>query len=347
MNKITDWIKHHQITAFFLITFVISWGLGFSWDAVLNRGQGLLLPLAFVSVCGPGLAGILVSAVINTRPRQGSRKAFWIAFLVAWVVSAIVCLANLEFIEDLTLSPALIIIFTLSTVPVAFVFACTRSRIPSVKDYLTSLIRLRGVGAWVLLALVLFPAVLVMSYPVNSLLNRQPIASYPFPDLSLSLVGLIVVKFFYQFFFFNATGEETGWRGFALPRLQTRTSPLLAALVIAIFWVPWHFFGWRAEGQPISTPQHWIVMYIGHILLSVLIVWIYNRARGSILVAGITHAAANTIQAFMPAQSILSLYLTLSVVVLVLILADRMWKKLPSDRPAVYQDRSPVGWYPA
>jgi membrane protease YdiL (CAAX protease family) len=170
--------------------------------------------------------------------------------------------------------------------------------------------------------------------------------SYPFPDLSRSLVGLVFVKFFYQFFFFNATGEEAGWRGFALPRLQTHTSPLIAAVVIAVFWVPWHLFGWHAEGQPISTPQYWIVMYIGHILLSVLIVWIYNRARGSIMVAGITHAAANTIQAFIPIQSILSLYLTLSVVVLVLILADRMWKQLPSDRPAVYQDPSPVGWHP-
>jgi hypothetical protein len=86
--------------------------------------------------------------------------------------------------------------------------------------------------------------------------------------------------------------------------------------------------------------------HVGHILLSVLIVWICNRAKGSILVAGSTHAAANTIQAFIPIQGILSLYLTMFVVVLVLILADRMWKKLPSDRSTVYQDPSLVGWHP-
>ncbi len=30
MDKLTDWIKHHQIAAFFIITFAITWGLGFS-----------------------------------------------------------------------------------------------------------------------------------------------------------------------------------------------------------------------------------------------------------------------------------------------------------------------------
>jgi hypothetical protein len=33
--------------------------------------------------------------------------------------------------------------------------------------------------------------------------------------------------------------------GFALPRPQSRTSLLIAALVIAFFWVPWYFFGWH------------------------------------------------------------------------------------------------------
>ena len=33
MNKLTYWIKGHQITAFFIITFAITWGLGFSYGA--------------------------------------------------------------------------------------------------------------------------------------------------------------------------------------------------------------------------------------------------------------------------------------------------------------------------
>jgi len=254
---------------------------------------------------------------------------------VAWFVSVLVCLANLTFIDQFPLSTAVVGLFTIAVVPVAFVIASAYSRIPSVRSYLASLIQLRGVGGWALLGLVLFPALLLISFPINSLLNRQPIPTHLFPKIDLALIGLVIVKLLYQLFFFNATGEETGWRGFALPRLQARTSPLIAALVIAFFWVPWHFFAWQAEGQLISTLQYWVVMYIGHILLSVMIVWIFNRAKGNILVAGFTHAATNTVQAFIPVQNILSLYLTLFVAVLVLILVDRMWKKLPSDHPAV------------
>jgi membrane protease YdiL (CAAX protease family) len=335
MDKITDWIRRHQITTFFLITFTISWGLGFSWGAVLKRDQALLLPLAFVTACAPGLAGIIISAVTNTQPRKGTRKAFWIAFLAAWFVSALVCLANLKFIEQFPLSPAVVGLFSIAVVPVAFVIASAYSRNPSVRGYLASLVRLRGVLGWSLAALVLIPALFLISVPVSTFLGKQPSLSNQFPEISLSLFGLVAVKFLYQFFFFNATGEETGWRGFALPRLQTRTSPLIAALVIAFFWVPWHFFAWQAEGKPVLTMEFWIYMWIGHILLSVLIVWMFNRAKGSILVAGIAHAAMNTVQAFAPFGNLL--LPVLSAAALVMILVDRMWKRLPPDHPAVYR----------
>ena len=75
----------------------------------------------------------------------------------------------------------------------------------------------------------------------------------------------------------------------------------------------------------------------GSLLFSLIIVWICNRAKGSILVAGITHAAANTAFAFLPPLDYPVYNVTLSVVVLVMILVDRMWKKLPADHPAVYQ----------
>ncbi|MCK7461761.1 MAG: hypothetical protein MZU84_06725 [Sphingobacterium sp.] len=51
------------------------------------------LPLAFIATCGPALAGIIISTICNTQPREGTKRTYWIAFLVAWVVSALVFLA--------------------------------------------------------------------------------------------------------------------------------------------------------------------------------------------------------------------------------------------------------------
>ncbi len=191
------------------------------------------------------------------------------------------------------------------------------------------MIRLRGVWGWALLALVLFPATILLSVLISSLLGRQPITAHQFQETGLALIGLVAVKFLYQFFFFNATGEETGWRGFALPRLQARISPLIASLIMALFWAPWHLLsmaGGRRAGlflaildrQACSStfPHQWSL------------VWFYNRSKGSILVAGVYHAAANTAFAFFPNWTI-RFSLDLGIFVLAIILVDRMWKKLP------------------
>jgi membrane protease YdiL (CAAX protease family) len=210
------------------------------------------------------------------------------------------------------------------------------SRIPAVKRYLSSLISLRGVWGWSLLALVLVPALVLLSIPVSSLLGRQPIAAHQFPETGLALIGLIAVKFLYQFFFFNATGEEAGWRGFALPRMQSLISPLVACLVLNLFWGLWHLFPWMAEGRPVFTPEYWGRTYLELLPGTVVLGWLYNRSRGSILVAGIAHAAANTAYAFFPNLDWTVFNWTVAVAALVMIVVDRMWKKLPSDHPAAY-----------
>ena len=336
MNEVTDWIKRHQIVTFFIITFAITWGLGFSYSA-FYKGQFLMAPLAFVATCGPALAGIIISAVSNTKPRQGTRKAFWIAFFIAWVVAALVCIAGLTILNHVALSPVLIGFTLVIVVPVAFVISMAFSRIPAVRNYLSSLIRLRGVWNWAFLALVIFPGLILLSIPISSLLGRQPITFHYYPETGLALIGLIAVKFFYQFFFFNATGEEVGWRGFALPRMQSLTSPLIACLVMNIFWPLWHLFLWMAEGRSIFSPEYWGRTYLELLPATVTIGWLYNRSKGSILVAGIAHAAANTAFMFFPNLDWTVYNMTVSVAALVMILVDRMWKKLPSDHPAVFQ----------
>jgi CAAX protease family protein len=44
------------------------------------------------------------------------------------------------------------------------------------------------------------------------------------------------------------TGEETGWRGFALPRLLERHSPLKAGIILGIIWDFWHLPLWLTSG---------------------------------------------------------------------------------------------------
>ena len=335
MDKLTGWIRSHQITAFFILTFAITWGLGFSYSAIY-KGRFLLAPLAFIATCGPALAGIGISAISNTYPREGKKRTVWMAFLVSWMVSTLVFLANNTFINHAPFSPVMVGFTFISVVPVAFVISMAYARNPTVRNYLSSLTRLRGTWGWSLLALILTPTLVLLSIAISSLLDRQPIQAHTFSDPIWTLIGLIVVKFLYQLFFFNATGEEAGWRGFALPRMQSQTSPLVASLVINAFWVLWHLFLWMAEGRPVISPEYWGRTYLELLPGTVTLCWFYNRSKGSILVAGIAHAAANTAFAFLPNLDWSVFNCTVAVAALVMILVDRMWKKLPPDHPAVY-----------
>jgi membrane protease YdiL (CAAX protease family) len=96
--------------------------------------------------------------------------------------------------------------------------------------------------------------------------------------------------------FNGPVGEELGWRGYALPRLQQRSGPLLASLVIGTIWGLWHlpsFF--NPTSVQASLGLVFLIPYVvGTISNSVIMTWLYNRTNASTLVAGIIwHAATD------------------------------------------------------
>jgi membrane protease YdiL (CAAX protease family) len=339
MRKLASWIEAHQVSAFFVLAFLVTWGLGFSYGAVMRHGRILQLPLVFIATCGPALAGIIITAVTGPHPKTGDRRTAWVALFAAWIVAAAIFLAHTVLLNRRPLSPTLGWLAVLSVVPVAFIISQAYSRSPAMRSYMASLVRVRGVLGWVLLALILLPGLSLISLAVSRGLGRPSASLSALPATGIALAGWIALKFLYQLFFFNATGEEAGWRGFALPRMQARLNPLIASLVISLFWVPWHVFLFRAEGQAIQTWSFWLLRYLIHIPAGVIICWLYNRSRGSILVAGVAHASANTAFAALQNFDMTGLALTFYAFVVVIVLADRMWKKLPPDHPAVVARR--------
>jgi uncharacterized protein len=93
-----------------------------------------------------------------------------------------------------------------------------------------------------------------------------------------------------------AFGEETGWRGFALPRLQARYGPLRGTLILGILHGLWHLPALLVpgfiSGSTISVPfvAGWIATAVA---ATVLYTWIFNNSGGSLLIAIMVHAGSN------------------------------------------------------
>jgi membrane protease YdiL (CAAX protease family) len=110
------------------------------------------------------------------------------------------------------------------------------------------------------------------------------------PELGLVAWGLWFVT--------SGVGEELGWRGFALPRLQRTHTAMTSTLLLAIGWAGWHlpaFFyvpSYTAIGLRI-LPGFFLGVLAGAIVLT----WLYNSSRGSVLAAVLWHASFNFVTA--------------------------------------------------
>jgi membrane protease YdiL (CAAX protease family) len=94
-----------------------------------------------------------------------------------------------------------------------------------------------------------------------------------------------------------AVTEELAWRGFALPRLMSAMSPLIAALVIAIPWTLMHV-GLQLPGQMNEQLLLW-PLGLSIAAYSVILTWLYVRTGGSVLMTALFHAGLNAMSPVM------------------------------------------------
>ena len=95
-------------------------------------------------------------------------------------------------------------------------------------------------------------------------------------------------------FLINGYGEETGWRGFAWPRLRERHTLGGAALILAVPWAAWHIpTFWLDTGMrgfaPFMIPGFLVGMAAGAVVLG----WMYDHARSSLFLVAVWHAVLN------------------------------------------------------
>jgi uncharacterized protein len=106
----------------------------------------------------------------------------------------------------------------------------------------------------------------------------------------------------------TAIGEEPGWRGYALPRLQERYGPLPASLILGTLHAGWHLpvFLLPAVGAgslSLSFVATWLPTIWG---TTVLWTWIFNNTKGSILIAVLLHSAFDAAGSFVFGQIVIA-----------------------------------------
>jgi uncharacterized protein len=164
------------------------------------------------------------------------------------------------------------------------VLAITRGK-TGVVALLRRMVRWRVAPVWYTVALLLPLAITVIAAMLNVLLGAQGASSADlggWPSLIPTFLLLLLVPGL------GGAWEEPGWRGYALPRLQTGRSALVASLMLGVLWALWHL------PLMVVGEVNWSDLVLV-IAVSVVFAWVFNNASGSVLIVMLMHAMNNTI----------------------------------------------------
>jgi membrane protease YdiL (CAAX protease family) len=171
----------------------------------------------------------------------------------------------------------------------AFVVTTLAGSSTAIRELLGRVFRWKiGVKWW--LVAVVGPAILFLAAAVISrlLFGEWPELAEFGRSEEFSFLGLI--PYWIANILFYGFGEEVGWRGFALPRLQTGRSALAAALILSLFWAAWHVplfsFAMGLKSMGLTAVPGWFFFIVTG---SVLLAWIYNSTGGSVLIVSVFH----------------------------------------------------------
>lgn len=331
MKKLSNWIKGHQVVAFFILTYLITWP-GFALAFWIFPGNELVEVAMMPIVFSPALSAMLISGIAEPLPRHNPTRARWISFLISWIAASIIHGLFMWFYLEITNLPAVIIVSCLFALFTAWVVSSAYARKPGIRNHFSTILRPKGPWYWYLIVFLIFPGILLLAFGITRLFGGQAEFYLAGSGLGIGLL-VVILDFLKGFLMTGGINEESGWRGFALPRLQAKYPVIISAGIVWFFWAAWHIPYDLGRGVPIG----WMLenRLFWNLVFAILMSWLYNRTNGSILAPALFHPAMNTF------GNLFSITLAGRVLFIVLtvyaIISDRMWERVPSDHPTIYR----------
>jgi membrane protease YdiL (CAAX protease family) len=220
---------------------------------------------------------------------------FLLAFGLSWIFMITDALGSRAILPFRLPIPLLIVMGYMPTLAAVIVTWQIKGR-DGVRALLKKLLIARVRLGWYVFAIfgiAVMAVIAVMLYNTFGNGPVVPILSKNAPPFSgpLQMILTIVVMYIIVGL---VNGEELAWRGFALPRLQTKYNALISSLILGVIWTLFHlplFFTATGSSQ---AEISFVSFLISTVSITVLYTWMYNNTRGSVLLAYLFHAAANT-----------------------------------------------------
>lgn len=329
----STFVKKRPVITFLLINFVWTWLFWFSAIPFSARNDLLVVSLVMVGGYGPALAGI---ATIGLR--SGMRIDLSFRKVVTLVMSSGLIfgvmalryrtgnIPNFNMLaEDLTLNASIIAAALFASLLGGWMISSAVSTNNEIRQRMASILPWRVSTVWTIIGIIFYPMLILFAWGLATVLGMgveyPPLWDKPVLDV-LPLYTLI----FTLTFLAQGGNEEPGWRGLMQPELQKRFSPLVSALIVAVFWSLWHLPLYLNGFYPGSLVGGMISGFIFRILLSIFLAWFYNRSDGNLFAIMFLHASFNVMVNFLPTSDA-GLTLLWLLLAIVLVVTGKMYRK--------------------
>jgi uncharacterized protein len=223
---------------------------------------------------------------------------FGLSLLISWAVWVPQALAQLGYGGTaIGLDSPLMLLAVWGPGLAALIVAFVSRRTAGWRELLRPLRRWRVGWGWYALVLLFPAAVWALGRGIDALLGRS--YALESPAAAFGAQAAVMLPALILFALPNTLGEELGWRGFALPRLLEARTPLIASVLLGLFWGVWHIPTWIAQGLA-DEPAGLLLLVVGIVPLTIIYTWIYNGTAGSLLLVWLFHAADTVTQYLLP-----------------------------------------------
>jgi membrane protease YdiL (CAAX protease family) len=329
-SKVQLFFTQHALAAFFVLAFIFTFSVWLFFPALNSNDDLTVTLLVALGSFGPALSAVILGAATGEKKiRMGwsQRKVFMGALVLAMGTMLLILME----IPKGERSPTLWVVGGLCALLAAFTLAVNIPEGKKFTEWWFPKGERRFSPLWYLGALLILPRINAIGLAITALLGMPMPAMPVFKDVK-DLALLLGVNLLVILFYGGPFGEEPGWRGFALPRLQARFSPLVASLILGLLWALWRtplHINDLTSGNAAGVLLH----LAANIPMAVLFTWFYNRTNGSLPASMVLHTGVNATTIFLPQTAVATIISFAALVVIVV--TARMWRKRTTPKLAV------------
>jgi hypothetical protein len=211
---------------------------------------------------------------------------FGLTFAFTWAFHLAIIIFKLPFTSDSGSAGQLLYAIGIAGPLIAALIASgVSSGLAGVLCLIKAAFRWRFGWTWYALALFIVGAIYLLSLGLYHFLGGalpNPLFRLTFSGVLFAVLGQIYV----------VIGEEYGWRGFALPRLQGIFGSLGASLILGAVWACWHLPMFFVSGSN-QYGASFLRYSLDIVSWTIVLTLIYYRTGGSVLACMIFHASSN------------------------------------------------------